>query len=51
LRQKVAVAFNEAVQLPEQGCGFFVGQVKVHDAKMGSLTNGCETTLGNREGT
>src|ERR1700730_6092878 len=39
---KIAIAINEGVQLPEQGCGFFVRQVKVHDPEMGSLTRGGE---------
>src|SRR6266436_5922134 len=41
-RQEIAIAINEAVQLPEQGCGFLVGKVKVHDPDVGSLTTGRE---------
>jgi hypothetical protein len=42
LRQEIAVAVDDAIRLPEQSRGFFVGQVKVHDPKMGSLTTGRE---------
>ena len=45
-RHEIAVAIYDAVQLPEQGGGFVIGQVKVHDPEMGSLTKGCEIALG-----
>jgi hypothetical protein len=39
-RREIAVAINDAVWLLEQGCGFFFGQVKVHDRQMGLLLGG-----------
>ena len=42
LSRILAVAINEAIQLPEQRRGFFIRQVKVHDPNMGSLTSGGE---------
>jgi hypothetical protein len=43
-RERVPVAFDDALELAQQGGGLFVGQVKVHDPHMGSLSFPAEST-------
>jgi hypothetical protein len=48
-RERVPIAIDDAVELAQQGGGLFVGQVKVHDPHMGSLTFPAESAPARHE--